>query len=136
MSTMAETTGGRKKFVMHYARGRRNYEVKKYPGQKLQDRLRSESTLYYNGCKTTRGKKETLGNVIAYRSYSPKEKAREPNNENGKSVMTTCTFERKKNNSVQNPTDRTRSEKGIEAEYERSKKQLQENGRSIYDFTE
>ena len=58
--------------------------------------------------------------------FTTKEKAQGTNNENGKSVMTTPVLLKEKEQLLQTLQTEQEARKGIEAEYERIKKQLQE----------
>ncbi|MCQ6386048.1 zinc-finger domain-containing protein [Bacillus cereus] len=81
----------------------------------------SESTLYYNVAKR-REKKENARTKL----FTTKEKAQGTNNENGKSMMTTPVLLKEKEQLLQTLQTERETRKGIEAEYERIKKQLQE----------
>lgn len=81
----------------------------------------SESTLYYNVAKR-REKKENARTKL----FTTKEKAQGTNNENGKSMMTTPVLLKEKEQLLQTLQTEQETRKGIEAEYERIKKQLQE----------
>ena len=93
---------------------------------KIADRLGvSESTLYYNVAKR-REKKRTRKRIGVSKLFTTKEKAQGTNNENGKSVMTTPVLLKEKEQLLQTLQTEQEARKGIEAEYERIKKQLQE----------
>ena len=67
----------KKEIGMHYARWRRNYEVKTILG-KIADRLGvSESTLYYNVAKRREKKENARKRIGVSKLFTTKEKAQE-----------------------------------------------------------
>ena len=116
----------KKEIGMHYARRRRSYE-QKLSWAKIADRLGvSESTLYYNVAKRREKKENARKRIGVSKLFTTKEKAQGTNNENGKSVMTTPVLLKEKEQLLQTLQTEQEARKGIEAEYERIKKQLQE----------
>ena len=94
---------------------------------KIADRLGvSESTLYYNVAKRREKKENARKRIGVSKLFTTKEKAQGTNNENGKSVMTTPVLLKEKEQLLQTLQTEQEARKGIEAEYERIKKQLQE----------
>ncbi|MGH0790769.1 zinc-finger domain-containing protein [Bacillus cereus] len=94
---------------------------------KIADRLGvSESTLYYNVAKRREKKENVRKRIGVSKLFTTKEKAQGTNNENGKSVMTTPVLLKEKEQLLQTLQTEQEARKGIEAEYERIKKQLQE----------
>ncbi|CDN38401.1 hypothetical protein ABB10_10035 [Bacillus thuringiensis] len=94
---------------------------------KIADRLGvSESTLYYNVAKRREKKENARKRIGVSKLFTTKEKAQGTNNENGKSVMTTPVLLKEKEQLLQTLQTEQETRKGIEAEYERIKKQLQE----------
>ncbi|MEI4615435.1 zinc-finger domain-containing protein [Bacillus cereus] len=94
---------------------------------KIADRLGvSESTLYHNVAKRREKKENARKRIGVSKLFTTKEKAQGTNNENGKSVMTTPVLLKEKEQLLQTLQTEQEARKGIEAEYERIKKQLQE----------